>query len=238
VTDPLDQDQWMDFTIDDQLLLGHPDAADADCISVQTTSDLRRMCTDVLGEREQPVVGFALVSDGDEDESMLTFADVRAVVGPGVRIYMVGCEDLIEHLADMLGPTLEIQPNSVRIWWPGAGDRCEPTDHPAIAALDGEPRELALEEIARQFDLSRPRVRAHIRLIEDARAFVECELSGAIEQNGLVYERLRDAQLECHGLRVRAETAETSLAATQRPPNIGRPRRCRSSGRARPRGWR
>jgi hypothetical protein len=210
----------MAFTTDDQLLLGALEASDSDCLAVETMDDLRCLSADVLGRREQPVVGLTL--DANEDAPVLACGDVRAVVGPGVRIYLIFSDDLLFGLRQMLGGRLAIDRGMARIWWPGAGARCDATDHPAVLALEDEPYQLTLGEFALRFDLTRPRVRGQIRLIEDARAFLEHELGRAREQNRRVHERLRDAQIECHAQRTRAEAAEASLAAAQRPPDLGR----------------
>ncbi|MGP0100650.1 MAG: hypothetical protein ACLPUT_03390 [Solirubrobacteraceae bacterium] len=204
----------MAHSIDDRLLSSLLDAHDADCIAVETRRDVHRMCADILGAREQPVVGLTLDADG---VPVLACGDVRAVVGAGVRIYLLADDDLLHDLREALGPRLALEPGTVRVWWPGAGVRCDPADHPAVLALEGEPGAVTLEELALRFDLTRPRVRAQIRLIEDARAFVEHELTLAQQQSHKVHERLRDAQIECHALRTRAEAAEASLAAAQRP---------------------
>jgi hypothetical protein len=210
----------MAHSIDDRQLTSLLDAPDSDCVLVATGSELRRMCADILDEREQPVVALTLDADG---VPVLGLADVRAVVGTGVRIHLIAGEDeLLHELRATLGPALALDRGAARVWWPGAGLRCDPADHPLVLALEGEPSAVTLEELALQFDLTRPRVRAQIRLIEDARAFVEHELADAREQSHRVHERLRDAQIECHSLRTRAEAAEAHLAAAQRPSDRGR----------------
>ncbi len=203
----------MAHSIDDRLLGSLLDAPDADCIAVDTRRDLERLCAYVLGAREQPVVGLTLDADG---APVLAHSDVRTVVGPGVRIYLLSSDDLLHDLREALGPRLALECGMVRVWWPGAGARSDPADHPAVLALEGEPSAVTLEELALQFDLTRPRVRAQIRLIEDARAFVEHELTVAQQQSHRIHERLRDAHIECHTLRTRAEAAEASLAAGAR----------------------
>ncbi len=211
----LDDHDWTGFTVDDRLLLGVGDW-DAECIAVETAQDLRRMCAEVLGSRERPVVGIALE---EHCEPALCCGDVRGVVGPDVHIYLLSNEEVLEEMRELLGRELAIGPGMARIWWPGAGPGCVAGDHPTVLVLEGEPSEVTLEELALQYDLSRPRVRGEIRLIEDARAFLECELATAREQNRRVHERLRDAQIESHSQRIRAEAAEASLAA-QRPPGL------------------
>jgi hypothetical protein len=213
VSDHDDQERWMAFTIDDRLLLGLFDAPDPDCVLVQSPADLRRLCADILGRRERPVVAITLDMDGGP---VLACSDIRAVVGPGVRIYLICDSDLLRGLRRLLGSKLAVEEGAVRTWWPGADARCNPADHPSVLALEGEPSRVTLEEFAHQFDLTRPRVRAQIRLIEDAHAFVEHELSRAYEHGRKVQERLRDTQIECHSLRTRAEAAEAGLADAQR----------------------
>jgi hypothetical protein len=202
----------MAHSIDDRQLTSL-EAPDADCALVVDGRELRRMCADILDAREQPVAALTLDADG---VPVLAFADVRAVVGAGVRIYLIAGEDeLLDELRATLGPALALDRGAARVWWPGAGPRCDPADHPLVLALEDEPSAVTIEELALQVDLTRPRVRAHVRLIEDARAFVEHELAGAREQSHRIHERLRDAQIECHSLRTRAEAAEASLAAAR-----------------------
>ncbi len=203
----------MAHSIDDGQLTSLLDAPDPDCMLVVTGPELRRMCADILDVREQPVAALTLDADG---VPVLGLAAVRAVVGAGVRIYLIaGEDDLLHELRETLGPALALDRGAVRVWWPGAGPRCDPADHPLVLALEGEPSAVTLEELALQFDLTRPRVRAHIRLIEDARAFAEHELADSREQSRRIHERLRDAQIECHSLRTRTQAAEASLAAAQ-----------------------
>lgn len=218
-----DSDGWFELTVDDELRFGYAPVVDPDCVTVETAGDLRRFCSDILWARERPLVGFAPDLDDDEDGRELTFGDIREAVGPGVCIYRISCDDLLHDLREMLGPELAIERGMVRIWWPADGERLDAGDHPAVTVLDGEPRAALIEELASQFDLSRPRVRAQIRLIENARTFLECELTRAVEQNRGAHERLRDAQIESHELRTRAEAAERSLASARRSAGSERP---------------
>jgi hypothetical protein len=121
---------------------------------------------------------------------VLPCADVRALVGAGVRIYLLASDELLCELREALGPRLALDRGAVRVWWPGAEASCDPADHPAVLALEDEPCAMTLEELALQFDLTRPRVRAHIKLIEDARAFVEHELALAQKHNRLLAQAL------------------------------------------------
>jgi hypothetical protein len=204
----------MAYSIDDTRLSRLLNPLDPDCVFVVDGRELRRMCADILDAREQPVVALTLDADG---LPVLGFADVRAVVGPDVRIYLIAGEDeLLHELRATLGPALALDRGAARVWWPGAGRLCDPADHPLVLALEDEPSVATLHEFALRFDCSRPRVREQIRLIEDARAFVEHELAGAREHSQRVHERLRDAQIECHNLRGRAQAAEANLASLMR----------------------
>jgi hypothetical protein len=209
----------MAFSIDDGLLTGLLEVPDPDYQVVASGRELQRLCAEILGPREQPVIGLTLDEDG---APVLARADVRAVLGVGPRICLLCDDELLAGLREELGPRLALDRGAVRVWWPGACLRSDPAEHPAVIALQDEPDAATLEELALQFDLTRPRVRAHVRLIEDARAFVEHELRVAQQQSHRVHERLRDTQIECHSLRTRAEAAEASLAAAQRSSDRGR----------------
>lgn len=195
----------------DPLSHGGAEAADPDYFVVQGAQQLRRLAAEILDERERPIVGLALDADGLRP--VLAPSDVRALVGPAVRIYLICGDDLLAELAQAIGPRLALEPAAARIWWPGARVRCDPAAHPLVMALEDERPRDTLEELTRQFELSRPLVRRQITLVEDARAFLEQELARAEEHNRVIHERLRDAQVDCHRLRIRAEAAEASLAA-------------------------
>jgi hypothetical protein len=211
----------MAFTLDEQSFRAARDVCDSDCIPVETEQELRCLCAEILARRDRPVVGLTLAEEGVRP--VLACRDVRALVGSNVHIYLIRDDDLLDEMRQLLGGGLTLDRGAVRIWWPGANAHCDPGDHPAVLALDGEPPLVMLEEFSQQFELTRPRVRGHIRLIEDARALLEHELARAEAQNHKVQERLRDTQMECHSLRVRAEAAEARLAAAEHPPGLDRP---------------
>jgi hypothetical protein len=210
----------MSLTLDEQLRLGVARVGDPGCVSVETPAQLRALGAEILGRRDRPVIGLTL--SADVDAPVLAYSDVRALVGSEVPIYLIRCDELLGQLRQILGAGLAIYRGAARVWWPGAGPHSDPGDHPVVVALEGEPCRVTLEELAMQFDLSRPRVRGQIRLIEDARAFLEHELSIAQAQSHKVNERLRDVQIECHRLRTRAEAAEARLAAAERPSDLDR----------------
>jgi hypothetical protein len=205
-------------TIDDALGIGPIEASESGLVTVETEHDLARMCAEILSARTQPVIGVTLRPY--EQEPVISVQQIRAVVGSGVRIFVISCDELLLELRRMLGPRLRLDRGTIRIWWPGAGPRCDPAEHPVVVALEDEDPGSMLEELGYQFDLSRPRVRGRIELIEDARAFLDHELTRAQEQNRRLHERLRDTQIECHRLRTRAEVAEARLDATERPGGL------------------
>jgi DNA-binding transcriptional ArsR family regulator len=208
----------MALTIDQQLLREALEACDTECITIETMLELRGLCAQILGRRDHPLVGLTLGEDGTRP--VLAGRDVRALVGSGVPIYLIRSDELLHGMRELLGGRLAVDRGAVRIWWPGANMGCDPGDHPTVLALEGEPPRVTLEELAQRFELTRPRVRGHIRLIEDARAFLEHELTRAQQESRRVHEHLRDTQIECHTLRTRAEAAEARLAAVEHPSDL------------------
>jgi hypothetical protein len=160
-------------------------------------------------DREQPVV--ALTQSLESEEPVLASGDVRAIVGGDVRIYYLPEEHLLQSLQSVLGRSLALPQGAARIWWPGLNTRSDPSDHPLVLELDGQPQAHTLAELARQFDLSRPRVRREIKLIEDTRRLTEHELAQAREQVEAIEERLRDTQVERHEEATRADAAEVRV---------------------------
>jgi hypothetical protein len=193
--------------------------SDPDYMLVRSTTDVHRLSADILGERERPIVCLTRGEDGSEP--VLSARDVRVLVGPGARIYLIADEHLLDELNDRIGPRLMLERASARIWWPGASVRCDPLDHPLVVALEGERPQDTLLELSHQLDLSRPYVRAQIALLEDARAFLEHELNRMRQRNREIHQRLRDAQIDCHRERTRADAAEARLAALERQQRSG-----------------
>lgn len=191
------------------------EASDPGYVVVHSDDDLRRLGHEVLGERDRAIVGVTL-RDGTH-EPVLRASDIRTVVGDDVRIYLVADERLLLDLREILGPRLRLDTGTLRIWWPGAAVRCDPSDHPVVVGLEDEDYLDTLGEFAHAFDLSRPHVRSQVRMIEDARAFLEHEILRVQEYNRRIHERLRDAQIECHRLRTRAELAEERVVALKQP---------------------
>jgi len=205
-------------TIEDLLSAASLQAFDPNCIVVHGMEDLRCLSADVLSDRDYAIVGIA--PRADAHEPVLASADVRAVVGPAARIYLLAAEDLLPGLQEMLGGRLAVHRGAARIWWPGASVRSDPSDHPLVPALAGEWHRDTLEEFTRRFDLSRPNVRWQIRLIDDTRALLEHELARMEDRYGRLSERLRDTQNEAHRQLTRAQAAEARLTAAPRQSDL------------------
>jgi hypothetical protein len=183
-------------------------------IVVRGEPGLRGMVAYLLsGRRRRPVV--ALTRSLSTGEPVLMASAVRAVVGPGSRIYYVSREHLLRGLREVLGRRLALPAGGVRVWWPGLSVGSDPSEHPFALELDGESARDMLGEFAREFELSRPRVRQEVAVIEEVRRLVEGQLAQARRQN-------RDVEIERDEALTRAETAEASLKiATERLQKLG-----------------
>lgn len=149
------------------------EASDPYYVVVRNWDELERMCDDIAEDRDEPIVGLTLRSCSSEP--VLRASDIREVVGAGARIYLVTSDELLHGLRTMLGSRLRLWPGSVRVWWPGASVENDPGDHPIVVGLEDEDYRVTLNELAEEFDLTRPRVRARVRVIEDSRAYLERE---------------------------------------------------------------
>jgi hypothetical protein len=182
---------------------------DGDCVVVLSKAELRSLEAYILGEREHPVV--ALTPSLMMPEPAFAPGAIREIVGPGARIYFIPGTFMLHRLQDALGRRLAPAAGTARIWWPGFNLGSDPREHPLVQRLEGESDESAVEEFARCFDLSRPRVRREIELIEDARALAERERDQAVERARELEQLLRDAQIACRDAVERAERAEARV---------------------------
>jgi hypothetical protein len=143
------------------------------------------------GERELPAVGIA--RSLEVDEPVLSTADVRAIVSAGPRIYYVPDEEMLGVLEGLLGRVIALPAGGVRVWWPALSVQSVARDHPFVLAHDCETPASVLEEFAKEFDLSRPRVLREIRLIGGLQRIAERERDEAIRRAEAAEARLRDA---------------------------------------------
>jgi DNA-binding transcriptional ArsR family regulator len=137
----------------------------------------------------------------------------RAALGGEADVYAIADESWLEDLSEALGLRLALRPGAMRIYWPGLTAESSAAEHPLVSAVAEGPEQELLEELARAFDLSRPRVRAHVATVEEVRALLEQRLAEMRERLEEVNERLRDVQIERHREAVRADQAQARLAA-------------------------
>jgi hypothetical protein len=163
---------------------------------VVTERDVWSMAACLLSQqRVQPAVGLA---SGDAFAPLaLSPGDVRAVVGPLPRIYLLKDERLLSVLAGLVGRSFALLAGTARIWWPGLAFASDPQAHPLVVPLVDERGQGVRGEFARAFDLSRPVVRRELAEIEDAR-------------------RLAEHQLR----QVRNASRQTQAPASDRPPSM------------------
>jgi hypothetical protein len=130
---------------------------------VSNEAELRSMI-DHLNDpgRVEPVV--AVAASTESGEPVLSYAQIRSVVGDDARVYFVSQEFLLARLEGAVGPRLALREDALRVWWHALNTRSDPGDHPQVHAMDSETSEGLLEVFGSAFDLSRPRVRQAIKL--------------------------------------------------------------------------
>lgn len=188
--------------------------SEAGLLVVRSQPEVRSLEEVLLGGRDAPVV--VLTQSTETLEPVLPPKKVRAVVGEEAGILYVPGDYLLRRLRATLGHALAVSRGAARIFWPDLTVESDGSDHPLIPVLEGESEEDALAEFARQFDLSRPKVRREIRLIEDLRSSLRDERDAAAKDVRGIAERLRDANIERHVATVRAERHEHGLNAAGR----------------------
>jgi hypothetical protein len=168
--------------------------------------------------RTQPAIG--LVCQRHTDELALALRSIRQVVGPRVRIYQISCDALVDRLQRTLGLALAVGYGGARIWWPGLTVNSDPVDHPEVALPQtATPQATFAEEFARQFDLSRPRVRAALRHVKQSLGLAEQELCRAPASLQLSAQAIRNAQLDRHESLSQVQAAHAACRAPAKRPN-------------------
>lgn len=197
-------------------------------VVLRNTQDLRSFEAYLFGERDRPVVALARLRSGGP---VVAPEEVRAIVGPRCAIYLIKGEHLLRRLGEILGAKLTVRLGQARVWWPGLTTRSDPADHPVVQPVEGDGPLEVLAEFARTFDLSRPHVRAEIRLVEDARAVLEHELAQAQQQAQDLAERLRGAQADRYQAERHAQAVGVKLnAALEQLAAAGQGRRLEGQG--------
>ena len=174
-------------------------------IVVRSPRQLRRLEAELVGARSYPVVLLALAAD--IDEPVFPPRQVRRAAGLRVRIYLLQRQHPFQRPAVVANKHLAVPRGCARICWPQFSAGSDPADHPLVHRLEGESDQNALQEFARQLNLSRPCVRHEIKLIDSIRATSDQEL---VETKGRVREleqQLRHAHHERDQAVRRAERA-------------------------------
>jgi hypothetical protein len=172
---------------------------------VRSPKDLRRLMAEIYRDtRDYPIIGLAL--RGDETEPALRPQEVRAVAGEETRIYLIVGDYLLRRLQKTQGTVLNVARGVVSVWWPECG--VQGVDHDAS-------RSIALQQFARELELSRPVARSEIERLADARASLECELAEARKSNSGLKRDLRATELDELRATARAEAVEQRLEESQ-----------------------
>ena len=175
-------------------------------IVVRSARQLRRLAAQPVGARRYPVVLFALAVG--VNEPVIPPRQVRRAAGLRVRIYLLQGQHPFHRPAVVCNAHLAVPRGSARICWPRFNAGSDPADHPLVHRVEGESNRDALEEFARQFDLSRPRVRREIKLIEGIHATSEHELAQVRARLSDVEQQLRDAHIARHQAGGRGKEAQ------------------------------
>jgi hypothetical protein len=167
--------------------------SDAGYTLVRSSRDVRRLMAEISrAARDYPIVGITL-RDGEAGPA-LTPQEVRAVAGERARIYLIVGDFLLRRLHRAQGAKL----GPAWVWWP------ECSTHEAGCGN-------ALQQFAREFELSRPVVQSEIERLVDGRASLERELAEARESSNDLKRDLRAAEFDGLQATARAEAAELGL---------------------------
>jgi len=153
-------------------------------------------------QRTEPVVG--VTCHPGSPEPLLSYEQLRGVVGSGVRVYLVP-DTALRRLEDGLGAPLALPTNGIRIWWPDLTGN--PEHHPVIPVLESESSEATITEFARAFHLTHPLVRDEISRIEQLRIVAEHQAADADQRADEAAQSTREAQVARHQAELRAEAA-------------------------------
>jgi hypothetical protein len=175
-------------------------------IVVRSARQLRRLEAELVGARRYPVVLLALAVG--MDEPVFAPRQVRRAAGLRVRIYLLQGQHPLQRPAVVANQHLAVPRGSARICWPQFSAGSDPDDHPLVHRLEGESDRDALKEFARKLELSLPRVRREIKLIEEMRATCDQELTQTEARVRELEQQLRDAHRERDQAVSRAERAE------------------------------
>ena len=176
-------------------------------IVVRSARQTRRLQADLVGTRCYPIVLVALAVDSDKP--VFAPRQLQTVAGSNLRIYVLpGLHPFHRPAVIAANSHLAVPRGCARICWPQLSAQSDPYDHPLVSCREGESDRDVVERFAREFDLSHPRVRREIKLIESVRVTSEIELEHARARLSDVEQKLRDAGIARHQTGPRAEGAQ------------------------------
>lgn len=176
-------------------------------LRVSSRKDLRRLLSDLRGDRDGAIVVLT-VGVGGEGPAFPPGPTCAALRDPA-SIFVLESADLCRRLAHVLGPQLAVEGGDARIFWPGAGPDSDPVEHPLVPACSAGDSRSAVERLIAAFELSRPLVRRYL-------APIQMRLAALEEQSARALSKLRESEAEQRRAVERAEAAETQLAGLQR----------------------
>jgi hypothetical protein len=181
------------------------DAHSAPVAFVASRDDLGYLTTDLLRkDRGYPVVVLTL---GDCVEESFPPEAVRAL-DPSVPIYLIGNSSLCRRLVDVLGTQLAVEGGDARIFWTGAGEGSDATDHPLVPLHSANDPRDAAERLVTTFELSRPFVRRYLASIHERLAASETQVAGYLAEH-------RERQAKRGAAPDWARAAESQLVALE-----------------------
>ncbi len=184
-----------------------------------SAGDVRRVSTDIQSpSRQHPVVCFAPV----EREAMPSLDELREILGPEVRVFLVMGERLLQKLPRASGTSISFGSVPIWLWWPSSLRK--------RLAPSGAERAAALVDFARTVDLSRPLIRSSFARVEQRLTMLSqthdrlnTQLSDALQEAvaGVHWADVLEERLKCawelvHGVTVAVGIDARDLAALPR----------------------
>jgi hypothetical protein len=177
-------------------------APDALLLRVSSRKDLRRLLSDLRGDRGAIVI---LTVGARCEAPAFPPGLIRAEIKDAAAIYVVESADLCRRLAHALGPQLAVDDGDARILWPDAGPDSDPAEHPLVPAHSPGDSRSPVERLMVAFELSRPLVRRYL-------APIQTRLVALEEHSARALSKLRDSQAEQRRAVERADAAKTRVA--------------------------
>ncbi len=181
-------------------------ASEALLLRVSSRKDLRRLLSDLRGDRDGAIIVLTVGARGEAPA--FPPGSTRAALKDPASIFVLESEDLCRRLAHALGPQLAVDSGDARIFWRGAGPDSDPAEHPLVRPCAGDSR-IAVERLVAAFELSRPLVRRYL-------APLQARLATLKEQSVRALSKSRESEAKQRRAVERAEAVDTQLAGLQR----------------------